>query len=67
MKAKIKGYEVEGTPDEIAKIIKLVESKAEPIDYSPQYPPYPYWPNYSRYPGYTWKPYTTCGQGLSTS
>lgn len=56
MKATINNITVEGTPEEIAQVIKLV---GEGVKTQPHYVLVPYYPSKTTYP--TWWPYTTCG------
>lgn len=56
MKAEFNGVTVEGTPQEIAELIKLVgEIKAAPV----YVPPYQPWPEVRPYP-VTWGGTATC-------
>ena len=56
MKVKINGFDVEGTPEEISAVLKLVDRKEiEYIPIYPHYPPAPPWtvPTYPSYPVWT--------------
>ncbi len=56
MKIKINGFDVEGTPEEISSILKLVDSQVLEKEYVPVYPTYPgtTYPAWPYYPLITW-------------
>lgn len=67
MKATINGITVEGSPEEIAQVIKLV---GEAIKVQPHYVPVPYYPPQPTYPNKPWYMDITCGgsyQGTAKS
>ena len=64
MKAKINGFEIEGTPEEIKQLIG-VSKEVEYVPVYPTYPTYPaptpIWPNTSTpYPPTPWMTWIVC-------